>query len=651
MKRKTTISFMIILIIILQIMLSLKANAYEAQETKEIQSTLYVKLKRDEIDSNKINITATEATYNITELKYVHKYIELSDINYFEQNNSDVYTFSIVPSKQIQSSFQLEGYGSYTVYAKNSRGDRFLSRITIKDSSELPDINLTRDTENPLHITIEVTSKNNIIRTLKIAKKGNMNDTIDFSKEGTNIEFIPNAYVNVKYTQIVEPGIYVIYAEDNQGNKSIFQTYLGTQSIPIQVNISDGENTRQVKIEVTDTICNIKKIKVAKESEIATFEDFKTKGEELSFVQGKIVNITYTAPEDNTYVFYIEDEAGYKKMVQKRITEEEKSIKITVSQLDSKNKGDLTIYATNNICNIVKMKVAIGNNVDIDYFKNHGEEITITKGKNVTGKYVVTKNCILNIYVEDEQGYSYMLTKNIIGIDIQEPKEKPKIELTQDTDNLKQINVIVTGEDSYIRKVKWAEGSQTIEYFENNGNVIGAGNVGKIIKTNFIITKTGIYTIYTKDEAGNEVTKEIVISNIKQELLVSDVYEIDDNNKMILKIFPKTTKDDFDKLIVIRDSYKIIDNNGSELQLNEIIGTGMKLKLSESTQYTLVVRGDISGDGNVTTTDLLKAKRHVIGIETLDEMRKKAGDVNLDGKVTTTDILQIKRNIIGIEKF
>ncbi len=645
MRKKTIILFIIISIIILQIIFSLNVNANNSNKTS---GTLYVELKRDEQELNKINIIATDKEYDITELKYAHKYVELDEINYFEENNSDVYTFDINPSKEIKLSFLLDGYGSYTVYAKNSRGDKFLSRITLKDPSEYPSINLIKDKDNPLHITIEVTSKNNIIQALKIAKKENPNENIDFSKEGTNIEFIPSSNVSAKYTQITEPGIYVIYAQDNQGYESIYQIYLDTQTTPIYVDIFNEETARQVRIKATNTICNIIKIKVAKESEITTFEDFKNKGEDLEFTQGKNVDIIYIAPEDNTYVFYFEDELGYQKMVYEEIFEEKKDIQISIAQLDNKNKGDLTISATNNICDIVKMKVEIGDNIDLDYFKENGEEITIIRGKSVIGKYSVKNDCIINVYVEDEHGYSYMLTKNILGIDEQNPIEKPIITLQQDSNNPKQINVTVTSKDSYIRRIKWAEGSKEISYFKDNGNVIGEGLLGKIIETNFNIDKTGVYTLYAIDESGNEVTKEIVIYNLELDPITSNNYKIDNNKKIIYNIPSNTTKQFFDELITTNASYKIVNNNGIELKQDDILGTGMKLNLSGNIEYILIIIADISGDGNVTTTDLVKAKRNVVGLETLEEIEMIAADANIDGKISVTDIIKIKQHIVGI---
>ena len=116
---KKVIALLLIFMMIIPISLPVISKAVDWGITAREDVTLDVKLKRDEENSNIIHITATDSQYNITELKYVHKYIETNNIDYFEQNNPDVYTFSITPAKTIQETFELDGYGSYTVYAKN----------------------------------------------------------------------------------------------------------------------------------------------------------------------------------------------------------------------------------------------------------------------------------------------------------------------------------------------------------------------------------------------------------------------------------------------------------------------------------------------------------------------------------------------------
>ena len=658
-KIKRILLISIILVLMIQVVLPVVSKASDTDiNLEESDVTMNIELKRDETNSNIINITATDSKYKITDLKYVHKYIETSNVDYFEQDNSDVYTFDITPAQTIQESFELDGYGSYTVYGKNERGDRFLSRLTVNDPNDMPQITITKDEENPLNITIQVTSTNNNITKLKIAKKQNINDTIDFSTQGTDIEFIESNDVTVKYSGITEDGLYVIYAEDSKGNKTTRQLYIGEENTPIQVTITNGSNTREVNLQIKDTICNIVKVKVAKKSENLSFDDFQTKGEELEFSPNQEVNISYTAPEDDTYVFYIEDEAGYKKMTEKRITQNDKNMNIEITQ-DEDSPTELTIKATNEICNIVKMKVAIGNDVDIEYFKNNGEEIPITAGREVTANYSVNENCTINIYIEDEQGYSYMLTKTIIGIDEPEPNQPPEITLSQNEENPKQIDVSVSDKDSYIDEIKWAKGSQQIEYFETNGTRIGQGSVGKLINTQFEINEIGVYTVYAKDEEGSEVVKEINITNIDEtpveepeidDTIKSSKYEVNTSSNMISKITPDTDVSTFKSNISTEVGYKVVDRSGNEIQNSDLVVTGDKLITDTGKEYVLIVTGDLNSDGDITISDLSKLRKHILKAEILEDEYQEAADINNDCDVTLNDASMMRKVILNIEK-
>ena len=567
---KKVISLLMIIIMILYISLPVVSRAVNATSSEEDDFPLDVVLERDETNPNLIHITATDTECNITDLKYVHKYIDTDNVGYFEEDHDDIYTFDITPAQTIEETFELDGYGSYTVYAKNEKGYAFLARLTVNDPNDMPQITLTKDEENPFILNIDVTSNQNTITKLKIAKKEHIHDNIDFSSQGTDIEFIESNHVSVRYIGITEEGLYVIYAEDSEGNKSTRQIYLDNQDIPISVEITDGTNPREVNLHITDAICHIISVKVAKSSEITDFEDFESI-EGLPITQGQTVNVNYTAPEDNTYTFCIEDEAGYKLMTQKRITAEENTMNITIEQ-DENSPGNLTITATNSICNIVEMKVAIGDNIELDYFENNGESISIESGREVVGKYTVQENCTINVYVKDEQGYTYMYTKNLIGIDEPEPSQAPTITLTQNTENLKQIDVYVQADNSNVDEVKWAKGEQNTEYFATNGTRIGQDKVGVSIRTEFTIDAVGTYTVYARDENGNETVKTIEITNIDEVPPTEDttppqVNDVEDNGIYNHSVTPNIVDEHLAEIYLTRDGIDVEDyQNGDTIE-------------------------------------------------------------------------------------
>ena len=506
--RLKLLPILIIMVIVLQLLFPVVSSATE-------EGTLNVTLKRDEIETNKVNITATDTQYNIVDLKYVHKRIEKENIDYFEEDNDDVYTLMISPAQSVEASFYLDGYGTYTVYAKNSHGDRYLSRITIHDPGEAPDLTLTKIEDEPLSFTIQAISETSQISILKIAKIDNINQEIDFDTEGEDIEFTKSNNVNLIYT-VDEEGLYAVYAKDENGASMTSQIYLSESDndTPIEASVTNLGN-REVNIKITDSICNITTIKYAKSSEISDFDDFETKGENIDFTEGNTVDINYTLPEDGIYTFFIEDEAGYRKMIDIRVSDDKDIMAVSITQ-DENNPKDLTIKATDKLSNIVEMKVAIGENININYFENNGESLDITPGKEVTANYTVEENCVLNVYIKDEEGYSYLSRKTIIVSFEPAPNEPPQIELTQNQEKPKQVDVIVTDPDSFIDTIKWAKGSHDAEYFKGNGTQIGQGELGKIITTEFTIDSIGIYSVYAEDENGATTVEEINILSLEE---------------------------------------------------------------------------------------------------------------------------------------
>lgn len=61
------------------------------------------------------------------------------------------------------------------------------------------------------------------------------------------------------------------------------------------------------------------------------------------------------------------------------------------------------------------------------------------------------------------------------------------------------------------------------------------------------------------------------------------------------------------------------------------------------------LKGDIDGDGSVTSADARLAMRAAVGLETLDAEQISAGDMDDDGKITSADAREIMRRSVGLE--
>lgn len=125
---------------------------------------------------------------------------------------------------------------------------------------------------------------------------------------------------------------------------------------------------------------------------------------------------------------------------------------------------------------------------------------------------------ILNEAVLSQNGTEIqkMSLLHVLKPEVEEiPNIPPEISLSQNNNNLKQIDVLVSDQDSDVDTVKWAEGSRGIEYFVDNGTVLTEGAMQGSINLSFSISKTGVYTVYAKDDKGSEVVEEINITDLE----------------------------------------------------------------------------------------------------------------------------------------
>ncbi len=82
-------------------------------------------------------------------------------------------------------------------------------------------------------------------------------------------------------------------------------------------------------------------------------------------------------------------------------------------------------------------------------------------------------------------------------------------------------------------------------------------------------------------------------------------------------------------------------------------GTGMTIKITngiETKTYTLIVKGDTSGDGAINALDLLQVQKSILGSYKMSDSQKLSADTSNDGSINALDLLQIQKNILGSYK-
>lgn len=90
-------------------------------------------------------------------------------------------------------------------------------------------------------------------------------------------------------------------------------------------------------------------------------------------------------------------------------------------------------------------------------------------------------------------------------------------------------------------------------------------------------------------------------------------------------------------IALVGTEVKVTDKDGNELDKTAVPGTGCKI----NDTYTVVVLGDVSGDGIVDARDSLRILKYSVGSYSLDNEFAKAADLNKDGIIDARDSLRI----------
>ena len=96
--------------------------------------------------------------------------------------------------------------------------------------------------------------------------------------------------------------------------------------------------------------------------------------------------------------------------------------------------------------------------------------------------------------------------------------------------------------------------------------------------------------------------------------------------------------------VVIKDSNGNVKNDG------DLIGTGYTIEVSNddgSMTYTYVMFGDLNGDGEINSADLLKMRQYLLGTNQLSGAFLNSAYLNGDNEINSADLLRIRQHLLG----
>ena len=314
------------------------------------------------------------------------------------------------------------------------------------------------------------------------------------------------------------------------------------------------------------------------------------------------------------------------------LPEEAKDQKITFS---SSNSNIISVDQSGNIFGVSSGEATITATAE------NGVKGSITL--NVYSKVEEIKLDIENLTLQE--GESYNLKATIY------PEDATNKNITFDSENNDIATVNQSGKITAIKEgtTKITVTSQESQNAQNDENKQREKNT----KNNVI----------QQSDSNNLIQKSVEVKVIKK--LTEDELKFDESLTIQGNIisgfnYNNMTAENIKNYITTIYEIKIENYSGETIENNQLVGTGSKIKIIRTTQtnnttetiaeYTVVLYGDVNGDGKINSVDLLVLQRHILEIQTIDEIFQKAGNINKNGrKPTSVDLLLIQRHILGLQ--
>ncbi len=169
------------------------------------------------------------------------------------------------------------------------------------------------------------------------------------------------------------------------------------------------------------------------------------------------------------------------------------------------------------------------------------------------------------------------------------------------------------------------------------------------------IVKADFYAMYSLGSGFGQGGFTINFVDSKDFFPTNIPYYIDNGNDLIKDIKGKTSVKDFANNLKVNQNgkVKIYDKTGTTEQ-KDYVGTGMIARITDEYDNSIidldvVVKGDVSGDGNISITDLVKMKQHVSEVKKLDGVYELAGKITEKDEIGITDLVKICQSVVNDE--
>lgn len=206
-----------------------------------------------------------------------------------------------------------------------------------------------------------------------------------------------------------------------------------------------------------------------------------------------------------------------------------------------------------------------------------------------------------------------------------------------------QINAGLEPEDANDKSILYSSTDSDVAVITENGIITakkeGSTNLIASSRENpNILAECKLYVVRKMDDSEISFETPLKVNSLE----ISGI-EYDNNKVSDIKEKIKTDLE-----------IQIVNYKNEILQEKDPVGTGSKILVKEDgkllRKYQIIVYGDANGDGKINSVDLLVIQRHILEIEPLEEIFRKASNINKNGKKPTSiDLLLIQRHILDLQ--
>lgn len=287
----------------------------------------------------------------------------------------------------------------------------------------------------------------------------------------------------------------------------------------------------------------------------------------------------------------------------------------------------------------VKITPEEAKGLEVAYTSSNPNVVTVDNNGNIKG--ISSGEAVITVKAKNSNAQAQINIKvysKVTGIVVNENDVSIQI-----GDSFKLKAEVEPG-DADNKEISYISENTDIAIVEEDGTIIGK----KEGKTKIIISSKENPSIY----------KECVITVVRK----MEDSEIHFDNSLVVEgleisgIDYKNNKvSDIKNLIITDLELEFVNYKDEILEDNSLIGTGSKIRVKENgnilREYKIILYGDSNGDGRINSVDLLVLQRHILEIESLDDIFIKASNVRRVGvKPTSIDLLLIQRHILGLQE-